>query len=103
MDEEGLPLSEEGKDRYNHTRKGDTLMVPFQCQLCHFINLKGRNPSVPSDEDHHLLSFIKCANLDAFWSRTSATVNENCKQVVKLMECMIALWIFCLQEGRLRG
>lgn len=87
LDEEGLPLPEEDEERYNHARRGDTLMVPFQCQLCHFRNLKGRNPSVTSDEDHRLLSFVKRANLDAFWSRTSATVEGNCKQVAKLMEC----------------
>ena len=63
-------------------------MVHFQCQLCYFRNLKGRNLVVTSDKDHRLLRFIKHANLDAFWSRTSTTVEENCKQVFKLMECI---------------
>ena len=34
-----------------------------------------------------MLSFVKRANLDDFWYRTSATVEGNCKQVVRLMEC----------------
>ena len=79
-------MPEEDVDRYNHARKGDTLMVPFQCQLCHFRNLKGRNPEVNNDEDYRLLSFIKRANLDAFWSRTSSTVEGNKSQVSKLIE-----------------
>ena len=81
----GMPLPEEDKDIYNHGRKGDTLMVPFQCQLCHFRNMKGRNSVVESDKDYRLLSFIKQANLDSFWSRTMATVEGNYKQVCKLV------------------
>ena len=39
-----------------------------------------------SEEDFKLLSFIKRANLDAIWSRSSGTVVGNCGQVKRLMK-----------------
>mmetsp|Transcript_3766 Transcript_3766/g.5141 ORF Transcript_3766/g.5141 Transcript_3766/m.5141 type:complete len:86 (+) Transcript_3766:6431-6688(+) len=37
------PGGDEG--RYNRARDGDHLMTPFQCDYCHFWNLKGRPPN----------------------------------------------------------
>ena len=45
QDEEGFDLSwEEDKTRYLVARNGHHLMIPFQCELCHFRNLKGTDP-----------------------------------------------------------
>ena len=70
-----LPTQEE--DVFMVARRGDTLMSPFQCDLCHFRNIKGRNPYAYNSRDSTALAMIRRANLDSFWSRTSATVYSN--------------------------
>lgn len=45
QDEEGFGLSSENnKLRQLMVRNGDHLMILFQCELYHFINLKGADP-----------------------------------------------------------
>lgn len=65
-------------------------MVPFECDLCIFWKLKGREPvSESSDQDKVLLKCICRVNLDAFWSRMSSTVSTNKAKVrsgIKLLE-----------------
>jgi hypothetical protein len=58
-------------------------MTAFQCELCHFRNLKGFSPTEDS-ADVLLLKFIRRANLDAFWSRESSTVNNNRREIVNI-------------------
>ena len=58
-------------------------MIPFQCDLCHFRNLKGLNPRANA-EDFLLLKTIRRASLDAFWSREPSTVESNRRQGMKI-------------------
>ena len=59
-------------------QNGDHLMgVPFECDLCHFRNVTGRNPNFGNPRDNFLLVSIRRANLDAFWARASSTVAVN--------------------------
>ena len=52
-------------------------MTPFQCELCHFRNIYGRNPN-PRDSAHReAMEFFRQANLDAFWCRASSTIKGN--------------------------
>ena len=44
MDNEGIPLPEKESSRFFKARPGDMLMVPFQCDICHFRNMLGRKP-----------------------------------------------------------
>jgi hypothetical protein len=62
-------------------RDGDHLMCQFQCDTCHFFyNLQKRQPGAKSQDEVLLLMCIWWANLDAFWSHESATVQANqCK------------------------
>lgn len=62
---------DEDLQRHLHARDGDHLLTPFQCDLCVFRNLKGRNPGA---HDTFLLATIRQVNLDALWGRESATV-----------------------------
>jgi hypothetical protein len=51
-DEEGNEvLAEEDRERFIVARNGDNLVTPFQCDLCHFRNLVGRDPvsNLPQD------------------------------------------------------
>eukprot|EP00978_Attheya_sp_CCMP212_P018428 scaffold50453_cov30-Attheya_sp.AAC.1 len=65
-------------------REGDHLMCPFQCDMCHFVNIKKRYPThLPGDDA--LLLCIRRANLDAFWSRESSTVYHNSREAQRVI------------------
>lgn len=55
-------------------RPGDHLFCPFECDLCSFFRLKGRRPDKTLPADALLLTFMRRANLDAFWSRAPDTI-----------------------------
>jgi hypothetical protein len=52
-------------------------MVPFQCDLCHFRNIMGRNQWNSKWEGHEILEHVQQAILNSFWSRESNTVAFN--------------------------
>ena len=73
----------DSKQRYLNARDSDHLMVPFQCDLCHFRNLTQRNPG-RSDTDIRLVVSIRRANLDSFWAREPGTVGATRREGVKV-------------------
>ena len=84
QEEEGFDLTlESDKGRHMSARNGDHLMIPFQCELCHYRNLKKMDP-VGDKEDVTLLRAIRRANLDAFWSREPGTVSSTKRDSLKL-------------------
>jgi hypothetical protein len=70
-------LEEDDPKRFQEGREGDHLMCPFQCKECQFINIKGCLPEKNNVADNLLLSCMKRANLDAFWSREQSMVYSN--------------------------
>jgi hypothetical protein len=70
-------LEEDDQMRFREAREGDHLMCIFQCDGCHFLNMQGRLPILRNIADELLLSCIRRANLDAFWSRERSTVAQN--------------------------
>lgn len=92
-DEDGFPLVEEDdEDRFMFGRKGDHLMSPFQCDLCHFRNIHQRDPS-RSLKDERLLVFIRRANLDALWSREPGTVYGNLGEARRMAQAAATMGI----------
>ena len=84
-DEDGFVCLTEGdQDRFKFGRDGDFLMTPFQCDICHFRNIQGRNPSESSVFDIRLLKDIRQANIDALWSREPSTVSGNLSQARRM-------------------
>ena len=73
----------DSKQRYLNARDSDHLMVPFQCDFCHFWNLTKRNPG-RSDTDIRLVVSIRRANLDSFWAREPGTVGATRREGVKV-------------------
>jgi hypothetical protein len=64
-------------------------MCAFQCDLCHFRNIQKRDPGREDPADIFLLTMIRRANLDAFWSRKSSTVSHNgtrMKNIVRISQ-----------------
>ncbi len=68
---------EKDKERFLVGRDGDHLMNPFQCELCHFRNIQGRNPNPHSKADQDFLEHFRRVSLDVFWSREESTVRHN--------------------------
>ena len=67
--------------KFKHARNGNNFIVPFQCDLCHFRNIQGRNPGIQPQQDKTLLIGIRRAILDSFWSRATSTVKNNASGV----------------------
>ena len=85
FDEDGLELMDpSGEGRFLKARNGDHLMVPFQCELCHFRNVYGREPKKINLKDKEFFKFVRRANLDAFWSREPTTVAKNLSQLNRM-------------------
>jgi hypothetical protein len=75
--------------RCTEGRNGDNLVCPFQCDLCHFRNIKKRDPFSSDLRDLRLLCRIRRANLVAFWARIPGTVKSNLTlmlMIVKVQE-----------------
>jgi hypothetical protein len=62
-------------------RPGDHLMCPFECDICQFWKLRHQAPDNRRPADARAMELIRRANLDAFWSRASSTVNQNLTMV----------------------
>ena len=69
--------------QFKNTRNEDHMMVLFQCDICHFQNLKGRMPLMGSQRDKLLLLYLCWVILDSFWSRERSTVNSNRLEGIK--------------------
>jgi hypothetical protein len=72
-------LEEDDPARFREARDGgDHLLTPFQCDCCHFQNIKRRNPDLTDHQDKLLSISIRRAILDSFWSRDErGTVSGN--------------------------
>ncbi len=81
MDANGSDLDldlPETHDRYRSRRNGDHLMgVPFECNLCSFQNVTGRDPVLGDHNDHFTLVAICRVLLNVMWAREPDTVAGN--------------------------
>jgi hypothetical protein len=64
-------------------RDGDSLVTPFQCDHCHFVNVMGREPVEGLASDLRVLKCIRRVNLDAFWSREPGTVRSVLEEALR--------------------
>ena len=71
---------------YKEGRNGDSLMTPFECDVCIFRKLKGREFNLKNSKDTLLLDLIRRANLDAFWARARSTVYQNLTKTKRMLE-----------------
>ena len=63
------------------------LLVPFQCDICWFINLQQKEPDLRSLSDLRILGYIRRVNLDVIWSRSPGTIANTKNGIVNLIEC----------------
>jgi hypothetical protein len=76
----------EEDNKFRKARNGDHLTCPFQCDLCHFHNIQGRDPRADSRQDKNVLIAVRRANLDSFWGRSSSTIGGNKTNLKRLVE-----------------
>ena len=86
MDEDGIPMYEKADDefRYTHGIDGAHLIVTFQCDICIFRTLFNRDP-IESHDDKDSLKTIRRMNLDAIWSREPSTIQNNLRNLSKII------------------
>ena len=65
-------------------RNRDHLMVPFQCELCHFRNIYGREPELQNFKDKEFFTFARRASLNTFQSREPPTIWNNLKELNRM-------------------
>jgi hypothetical protein len=65
----------EEENRFLIACSSGNLVMPFQCDICHFVNIMG-GPLDGLASDKRMLKCIRRANLDAFWSREPGTVRD---------------------------
>jgi hypothetical protein len=73
---------EEEKDREDEfwgARAGDHLMLPFQCEVCHFVNISHSEPDYGFYQDLWTLQVMSQV-VDSFWSRRPGTIKGNLKE-----------------------
>ena len=63
---------------------GDYIIKNFQCDLCHFLNMKEREPTEESNKDKKFVISIRRASLDEFWSREPGTVRGDFTMLRKM-------------------
>ena len=85
-------MEEDDPSRFKCARDGDHLMCPFQCDSCHFFNIQRRRPGAKA-QDEVLMMCIRRANLDAFWSRETATVLANRREGARVLSVSARLGI----------
>ena len=73
-------------DDFTHARDGDHLLIPFECDYCVHLKLKGVLPDMSSPTDRLLMGTIRRMILDAFWSRESSTVKNNVRKAKRMIE-----------------
>jgi hypothetical protein len=72
------------KELYLVARKGDHLMISFECDLCIFRKLRDQSaPDLTNSIDSLLMLSIRRMNLDALWSRATSTVEGNAGVVAR--------------------
>ena len=90
MDDEQM-VEDEDPFRFREAREGDHLLCAFQCDVCHFVNMQRRLPDSEKTSDELLLTCIRRAILDAFWSRERSTVGQNRREGVRYVGICEAL------------
>lgn len=85
-DKSGFEWLKKGEEnRFLVGRAGDHAITPFQCDLCVFRMLTGRDPRDDGTDDL-LRDCIRRANLDALWGREPSTVYRNARLIIQSLE-----------------
>ena len=79
-------MTGDDEDRFRVGRDGDSLLTPFRCDFCTFLNIHGRLPVDGNPTDDLLLICIRRVLLDSFWARERSTVRSNMYEGLRYLE-----------------
>jgi hypothetical protein len=79
------------EQRFLSARKGDTLLAPFQCDLCWFLVLHKRPFNAQGSRDQLNMALIRRVNLDVFWAKETSTVHGMHRVFVQALQSAIHL------------
>ena len=74
------------KDDFLIGRDGDSLLIPFEYNVCIFRKLRRCDTNPKSDMDNLMMACIRRMDLDCFWSSSSFTVKGNRVQVRQMIK-----------------
>lgn len=78
-------MVDEDPMRFKEGRDGDHLLCTFQCDWCHFQNLKRRDVLEANRFDELTMLCIRRGILDSFWGRERSTVYSNWREGVRYL------------------
>jgi hypothetical protein len=86
VDEEGNPWHNEDARRQQMMEgvEGSHLCIPFQCKMCWYWNLEGRNPTPGKDDLYP--TCIRRANLDAMLGKSLLTIRAHRSQTLSSLQ-----------------
>ena len=64
-------------------RNGDSLMAPFQCDFCWFVNLNNRLPDESKKSNVRFMGYIWRVNLDIIRSRAAGTISTIKSELIR--------------------
>lgn len=87
-DVEGNPWHKQGEfeHRANHGIRGAHVVMPFQCEECHFLNLEGRRPRPNNPLDDTYRKLIRRVNLDMINGRAKSTILSHANEVMRTVK-----------------
>jgi hypothetical protein len=86
-------VKEKDKERFLTARRGDNLLVSFQCDLCVFRTVTGRKTPTDSAKDKLLLACIRRCILDSFWAREPGTATSTLNGINNIIRDSLELGI----------
>ncbi len=69
--------------------EGSHLCIPFQCKLCWYQNIKGRDPT-PGKNDIYI-TCIRQVNLDAMFGKSPLTIRAHRRETLALLKNAITI------------
>ena len=72
------------------------MMIPFQCEVCHFWNIMLSDPISSWSNGMEMLGLMRQANLDFFWSCKMLTVKSNLREAVRMEKMTSRLGMPCV-------
>jgi hypothetical protein len=93
--EDGYDMTAPGEENdYLSAHPGEHHFCPFECDTCAFFQLMQRRlPNLKSRINNLLLTYIRRANLDSFWSQRPGTVQGMRRLFFAQAEVGDLLWI----------
>ena len=81
-------MVEDDEDNFNvaPTHNGDQMMLPFQCDVCHFLNIHNRFPTADNHFDELLLMCIRRVILNSMSDRDWSTVHSSLLEVFQYVK-----------------